>query len=418
MAHRGRVRAIIADNALQDACGHFYEYDISVAGALNERGYETVCVSNVDFIGTGEFLPRFHVGFGGPSRNQSFALRAKNKIRRTLPAIANMPGSGLLHKEEQLSAQIYIEDLQGLFRELKPKPEDLIFFPNFSHRDLVALLDFIGSYTGELPAICLMFRRDLFFPSGKRSDDQHEAAVLELDLPKLQKQCGGKLFLFTDTEQLRQEYLTVTGSDFTVLPIPFRHDVLDSVPAQAPHPARTLVYLGGAREEKGFQYLPVLAQELKEELSAGTLRILAQAYPSEDSVIAEAIRDLKSVLGVELIERSLTPEEYYSALVNSDVVFAYYSPTHYRSRSSGVFVEALAAGKPVIVSAGSWMESVLPPGAGVVAKSPEDLPGKVRQLLADYDTFEIEASKAREQVRSKHSPRELVRILLSTVGRG
>jgi hypothetical protein len=46
---------------------------------------------------------------------------------------------------------------------------------------------------------------------------------------------------------------------------------------------------------------------------------------------------------------------YSEAILNSRIIYVNYDVTNYSYRSSGVFVEALMAKKPVVVSDGSWM---------------------------------------------------------------
>ncbi len=57
-----------------------------------------------------------------------------------------------------------------------------------------------------------------------------------------------------------------------------------------------------------------------------------------------------------MIEKSLTSEQYDQLLRSADVVVIPYRPEAYGGRTSGIFGEALAAGKVVIASRWPWIE--------------------------------------------------------------
>jgi hypothetical protein len=61
---------------------------------------------------------------------------------------------------------------------------------------------------------------------------------------------------------------------------------------------------------------------------------------------------------VELMAQPLSSEDYDAAIRQADVLLVPYDPTAYSLRSSGVFAEALAAGKVCISTTGSWMDRV------------------------------------------------------------
>ena len=58
---------------------------------------------------------------------------------------------------------------------------------------------------------------------------------------------------------------------------------------------------------------------------------------------------------VSLVDHPLSEEAYLQLLRDADVLLLPYRPETYKERTSGVFCEALSAGKPVIVSEGSLM---------------------------------------------------------------
>ena len=53
---------------------------------------------------------------------------------------------------------------------------------------------------------------------------------------------------------------------------------------------------------------------------------------------------------------NLTEAEYLSLLAGADAVLVPYQPDIYDVRTSHVFLEAVGAGKPVMITAGTWMD--------------------------------------------------------------
>jgi len=64
---------------------------------------------------------------------------------------------------------------------------------------------------------------------------------------------------------------------------------------------------------------------------------------------------MQSNSGIKLIFDPLPFEEYLSLLLGSDIVLLLYDEEKYYARSSGILVECLAAGIPVIVPSGTWL---------------------------------------------------------------
>ena len=130
-------------------------------------------------------------------------------------------------------------------------------------------------------------------------------------------------------------------------------------------PPWVMGYLGDARREKGIQVLSHLPEMLEgREVADRAILIYSQLYnaaPAGDVENLLALERLRAAPpGVVLGEaRALATADYQALLACSDVVFNLYDRENYRARSSGVFVEALAAHKPVVTTAGSWMSAVM-----------------------------------------------------------
>jgi glycosyltransferase involved in cell wall biosynthesis len=106
-------------------------------------------------------------------------------------------------------------------------------------------------------------------------------------------------------------------------------------------------------------------------------------------------------------------DDYYYLLAKADVVLCPYDARAYRARSSGVFAEAVAAGKPTVVPADTWMASALEPGAGETYSTERGLLTALRRICADHPTYRAAAADARERWLARHTPENLLAQLLA-----
>ena len=179
---------------------------------------------------------------------------------------------------------------------------------------------------------------------------------------------GARCHFVSDSERLCARYKEALGVDVGVIP--------HVVPPATPKPSASradgptiVLFLGNPRREKGFNDLVSAA------LRARGLKFIFQVNNPEP-VCRESVAKLRQVSGdaIRLLERRLSESEYFEALREADVVAVPYHLDIYGDRTSGIFCEALAAGKPVITTRGSWMSANMD-GCGwqVAERDPEDL---------------------------------------------
>lgn len=234
-----------------------------------------------------------------------------------------------------------------------------------------------------------------------------------------QSSANPRIKFYTDTEELARDYGRLGKMPFGVLPIPFRWELI----ANPPGPAQTLrlAYLGEARDEKGFHWLPKLIDRLMEDyLLTGRARFLIQANVSAPQYNPLSDQVLEKLRGyapdyVELfgLQAPLGPEEYYSLVSRADAVLLPYDRDRYRACSSGTLAEAIAGGRPVVVPASSWMSSQVPLGAGETFHDFESFVSATKRLLDDYGRYKAKAEEFQTEWVARHSPDGLVAALIN-----
>jgi hypothetical protein len=118
--------------------------------------------------------------------------------------------------------------------------------------------------------------------------------------------------------------------------------------------------LGDARTEKGYLELPRLVRALGPDgLSPRRVVFRIQSnfnIPGGEPGIAAARAELEACPPdqVEVIPQPLDAAAYRQLVQTGDISLVLYDPTVYYARSSGVLVESLSAGMPVLTVAGGW----------------------------------------------------------------
>ena len=238
---------------------------------------------------------------------------------------------------------------------------DIIFIPTIRTSELFALWKTVRR-TPDLQSV--QFQIVLRRGADEMDFPEDGAPGISTIFRELHATPGGRGFHFyCDTQQLCDDYALLSRHklEFRQLPIPF--------PLANPNPlslekwsagsAIKLVYIGGARMEKGFHLLASAEKSLRNKYCGELLwRLQAPAGGLEEPEVIAARRQLLSVRGsVELVEHNLDLPDFQSLLLSADIVLMPYLREFYRSRSSGVLIQVLAAGKPVVVPAGTWLSS-------------------------------------------------------------
>ena len=231
-----------------------------------------------------------------------------------------------------------------------------------------------------------------------------------------------RIFLTTDSAILAEEYRRLTHLPIYVLPIPH---TTSAKKKNNSSPRITdvirMVSLGGMRINKGFDLLAKSIEILSKNNEFHGISFELQCYQSQlGSEGATSVTLLKrlGLSNVELIERSLDQDAYMQLLENSDVVLIPYFRDIYHANTSGIFAEALAAGKPVIVTDGTWMSDQLEHyGAGVTFRDQDvdDLSRAICEARDNYPRLAAQALERRAAWLAYHNPDNFVDELLKIV---
>jgi glycosyltransferase involved in cell wall biosynthesis len=249
---------------------------------------------------------------------------------------------------EILSRRRFRSDLSSGIRNADLGRNDIIFAQMLAPRNLIGWLHWLESFPeGREPTVTLHLG---YAPERFGADPR----LLPL-LSALQR--TGKLArvrFVTDSPVLRGKYQTILQQPVKLLPVVVSRHIAQSYKPPGNPPC--FACLGNARDEKGF---PELLAAI--DLLCAADRPLAARFalqgsdPDHRSTAALAGFRSASAGCVSLRTCPLSDNAYLQMLREADVLVLPYHVDTYQDRTSGVFCEAMSAGKPVIVSQGALM---------------------------------------------------------------
>lgn len=296
----------------------------------------------------------FFKGLAGAVRK---LIQLRLSARQWLGRKASSPSTSKVAQQ----SEAFGRDSGRMLRLLTPSVGDILFFPTISEHDLNGLTGYLNRTRQGLEASWhFLFRRNIY--AGAKADYATQDPGLEdmrIVFERVQQSVlADRSFFYTDTEELTEQYDRLGIFRFHTLPVPHTYQLSDRIRHGGP---LRLTYLGDARTEKGFPLLPELTESLENEyLVNGKVRLALQCnynIPGGEPRVAVARDYLESMAAeyLELHKKPLTSDEYRQLLLTADINLLCYDPVNYYARSSGILVESLAVGIPVIVPAGCWL---------------------------------------------------------------
>jgi glycosyltransferase involved in cell wall biosynthesis len=419
------VRLLIVDQSLRDMAGHHYEYDVALFRAAAAAGVPTVIgahasVQPLEFLG-GNVRAWFQRAWYEAQGSQPAAVeplrrslfeRARARVRRLLGRRVvdheRAPATGPTRSS-------FGEEVHQLIHAERFTADDHLLVHTFSIPEFDSLIDMVANQE-SLPLIHIVFRRDAEEPSV--ADGPTGGVTASLRRLMSSRSAIRTLRLYADTDDLARQYgELVPGLTVGIVPIPH---CLPSREATAtirkPGPLR-IVYLGDARDEKGFHLLADVVDTLAKRLfPSGRGRFVFQANVSvagDSMAQASARRRLAaySPSEVELITEELPISTFHDLLNDADIVVLPYDSASYARRSSGILAQALAAGRVVIVPAGTWMARQVHPSASLLFAE-GGLAAAVEAAVEGWDELSRAAQDRAAQWRAEHDPEKFLAQLL------
>ncbi len=365
---------VLIDHSLQDLGGHHYPLAVSILEAAERAGYAPVLVTHRRFTRQ-DVLPRHwpvHAQFRYRSYSR-YALDTQASLHaqsRSNRGALNTLRTRWNQWQRQRIAQQFAADCRQLFAKLKLVAGDVVFVATASELDLAGLARYLP--TSDLPRSVpwhLQFHFGIFRGRDPEYAQQQTArdamhGSLQASLQALR---GWPVSLYCTTEPLTRQYQSLALAPITTLPYPV-HALFLAPPLTHPtEQAARIACLGHSRREKRHGLLPQLLRELWVDFfAAGKAQLVLQSdRAASRRLLAACVSDLQAsaatadteTLPVSYATAALTLENYAQLLRSSDIGLLLYDGERYFDRCSGVLLEMLTSGIPVVVPAASWLSA-------------------------------------------------------------
>jgi hypothetical protein len=325
-------------------------------------------------------------------------------------------------ESELFNKHVFYLDLSKLLAVTRAKGGDFVFLPTAHGRELLAITDLLKEGNKGIN-FGLEFRYSL---EPNATPIRNENSYLEdhLFYFKELKKTGlpSEIKLFTDTIELAKEYQSYSNLPFQVLPIPLRQKYIYDRPQLSKINTQiSLVFLGDAREEKGFHWLPYLVENLAKEYFETeiiTLHVQVSMGMLPEPRCQSALRILKSYPSKWIkfygLNEALTSDNYYALLNRASILLCPYNNKIFANRSAGTLADAIAAGIPTIVPSKTWLASEQPEGTGLNFDDLESFLTKSKFLIDNFNCYQKKAIESKQEYSLKHNTKELIKLVTLT----
>lgn len=179
-----------------------------------------------------------------------------------------------------------------------------------------------------------------------------------------------------------------------------------------------LLYAGAARKDKGISDVVGLVEYMSKLGLQIPFRL--QNSPDHrgkyDAITKAEIQRLENIPYpyLRLFPETLKPDEYSNLFIGA-ICIQLYSAEVFSDRISGVTLDALSAGSPIVTTAGTWIARMVQRfDAGIIIDSPE--PEKtlaaIQQIIADYVRYNKNAYNAGMILQRENSAEFLFNTLV------
>jgi glycosyltransferase involved in cell wall biosynthesis len=312
-----------------------------------------------------------------------------------------------------------LENYQNLNRaflaellQLRPdefSADDVVFFPSLIENQLHGVAQWLGRLpVAQRPAVIVLLRFLNQAMDYMRARPHHELISLHYrHAARALLAAQPRTLLCADTAEMAAAYREITGLPVQQVPIAMEPLAAATPPANpAASTGPTVVFLGHTSKLRGFHHLPRIIEQVAKEMPTARFVVQLQSRPAAlRENLEPVLQGLDRLAGrnLRLVEGALPSDGYFSLLAEADVLLLPYSPQFYGHCSSGIFAEAAAAGKVIVVPAGTvGARQGAEYGLGVVVAAgwnPKSLGDAVVQAVRQLPALRLKAAAAAGRFR-------------------
>ncbi len=337
------------------------------------------------------------------------------KAEPVLSPVAYVKSSHDGHKAQSLLNQTNNAFLTELKKELTTR-NSLILLHTATQWQMFGLHEWFRNFDDGRSACNILLR---FPPVYSHLKDDVTAWFTEFSnenwrkILKLWRPFSDRVNFFAEAEETANAYQKLGDVDITLLPMSIDFDALDTAAIFAEgelDEPPLFAFAGATRLEKGIELLSAAIDQYID--GGGQGRFTFHSFFGAPHKVSERLKQLAPQ--VTCRNERLSNADYFKFLTNSDAVLMPYDPKQYNVRTSQVFWETLGAGRPVIVSAGSWMAkqlATLERPCGMIAEhTPRGFVAALTKFEAQRELLSNGAQAVAQAVRQRHNSKLFLRL--------
>ncbi len=362
---------VLIDHSLKGVGGHHFEYAYHILAEATKRGRDVILATHRDFQ-PGATLPgdwQVHPVFQQDTYSPH-SVYFRHPYKPGKPR-GNNRGGILGAVRDWWTARVQAQHrnkfaaaCDALFQQVKLSAGDEVFIPTLSELDMAGLIDFLSRCPQPAGVNWrLQFHFDVCdgrpheFAAQAARGESMRASLLD----SIERAGEANLHFYNTTHELTAQYNSLNTAAFQTLhyPVNPRFSPRELPPGKAADRCLRVTCGGYFRREKGRKRFAKLIADLAPDLlSQKAIQLSAQCKPRQMSKILRGAPDASSIPDNSVVcaPHPLGVDEYVEYIRQSDIGLFLYDGRRYFSRCSGVLVEMLAAGVPVITPAACWLE--------------------------------------------------------------
>jgi glycosyltransferase involved in cell wall biosynthesis len=222
------------------------------------------------------------------------------------------------------------------------------------------------------------------------------------------------LSVFAPTASVADEFRAAGFKDTRVVPYPITPQRAQT----AASPFRHLLYAGAARQDKGFAAVVDLVERLARTHQNLAVRVQTSAdhgAAHDDETRADLQRLARIAYAPLRCSDTLGPDDYRERFAGA-ISLQLYSQRDFADRISGVTLDSLSAGAPIVTLAGTWIARVVDEfDAGIVIDTPQAdaVFAAVQRIHTDYAAYAERALAAGHALQERNGAHRLVQELMA-----
>jgi hypothetical protein len=436
-------RIILVDDNIRTIGGHFFELAYLLLKGAQAMGYRPVMATHASFAEASAVprgwtvmptfgvrrMVRWSMGVDGKSNDRrSFDGRPVNE---TLLAHWRCRLSDALHppaKRPSVMATRYREDLCGLLQRLRPTSDDVLLINTADDFAMLAVADAVSRLKLPPMRIDALFHFALVDSTTLNPEKRLKTIGQQLSA-SLARMRPHDVHLHATTESLASQLRrTDLGHVVDAIPYPTR---TRKVTPSAHGGAIKVVLAGLPRAEKGRDAIAEVLSGIESSLLKPGIVQLSMQMPPErwESMVPPSLhrnyqhavdateRGEPATGPLEIMTANLSTEVYHRWLDSADLGLFLYDADRYVARCSGVLLEMMARGVPVIVPDQCWLaDQVRLAGGhrsiGLIYQHRSEIPELMRQFVQQRAAIEDRAVAHATTIATRHNAKNT----LATMG--